>query len=134
MAYSLEFDHKHEYSDVEEGIPIPVELSYGKESMRVTAKLDSGSEVCLFSREIGEKIGIDVESGDKLRLRSLNGFLDAYGHEVEVEISGVSFSAVIYFAKDEGLVRNLLGRRGAIRLFQIGLLDYESVVYFKWYG
>jgi len=134
MAYSLEFDYKHEYSDVEEGIPIPVELSYGQESMRVTAKLDSGSDVCLFSREIGEKIGIDVESGDKLRLRSLNGFLDAYGHEVEVEISGVSFSAVIYFAKDEGLVRNLLGRRGAIRLFQIGLIDYESVVYFRWYG
>jgi hypothetical protein len=134
MAYSLEFDYKHEYSDVEEGIPIPVELSYGKESMRVTAKLDSGSDVCLFSREIGEKLGIDVESGDKLRLSSMNGFLDSYGHEVEVEISGVSFSAVVYFAKDEGLVRNLLGRRGAIRLFQIGLVDYESVVYFKWYG
>ncbi len=61
--YTLTFEALHEYDAGDPGITVPVELSAGEESVKVTAKLDSGSTFCVFRRARGEALGFDIESG-----------------------------------------------------------------------
>ena len=50
------------------------------------AKVDTGAELCLFQRAIGEAMEISIENGVKKRLETLTGVLTAYGHEVVLEV------------------------------------------------
>jgi hypothetical protein len=59
----LTFAQEHRYPDDEEGISISVNLEYGDQSYRVDAKVDPGAAVCLFSNEVGQKLGIPIERG-----------------------------------------------------------------------
>ena len=74
------------YPDNEDGITVRVGLSSGEFDAEVFAKVDTGSAVCLFSREIGLQLGLDIEQGIPIRLGSLTGTLDAFGHEVSLHI------------------------------------------------
>ena len=56
------------------------------------------------------------------------GSLEAFGHEVSIQTLGLSFDAVIFFAKYPGLRRNLLGRIGWLRYLQVGLIDYRNLL------
>lgn len=51
--HTLTFEALHEYDAGDPGITVPVELSVGEESVKVTAKLDSGSTFCVFRRARG---------------------------------------------------------------------------------
>lgn len=116
-----------------EGISIPVTLISEEAVYRAAAKVDPGAEVCLFSREAGEQLGLDVESGIPKLLGSLTGTLDSFGHEVTVQTFGITMNSVIYFAKYPGLRRNILGRLGWIRNLQLGLRDYENKLFLSEY-
>jgi len=55
MPETLTFDISYLYEDSVEGIAIPVTLISGGGIYRAAAKVDPGAEVCLFSREAGER-------------------------------------------------------------------------------
>ena len=133
MPETLTFEITYLYEDSVDGITIPVTLISGGGIYRAAAKVDSGSEVCLFSREAGEQLGLDVESGIPKMLGSLTGSLDSFGHEVTIQTFGIVMDSVIYFAKYPGLRRNILGRTGWIRNLQIGLRDYENKLFVSEY-
>jgi hypothetical protein len=133
MPETLTFEITYLYEDSVEGISIPVMLISGGGVYRAAAKVDSGAEVCLFSREAGEQLGLDVESGIPKLLGSLTGSLDSFGHEVTLQTFGITMDSVVYFAKYPGLRRNLLGRLGWIRNLQIGLRDYENKLFVSEY-
>ena len=130
----LNFAQEYRYKDDDEGIPLRVVLSYGTETIRVTAKVDTGSAVCLFSREDGEDLGIPIELGLPKRLGGLAGTLEAFGHEVTLQTGDITFQSIVYFAKYEGLPRNLLGRQGWLRNFRLGLIDYDNLLYLSEYN
>jgi len=129
----LTFDQEHRYPDDEEGISISVNLSYGGKTYRVDAKVDPGAAVCLFSHEVGLKLGIPIEQGVPQRLGGLTGSLDAFGHEVTLQTGDVAFQSLVYFAKYPGLQRNLLGRRGWLRNLKLAIVDYDSLLYLSAY-
>jgi hypothetical protein len=133
MSETLSFEITYLYEDSVEGIAIPVTLISGSGIYRAADKVDSGSEVCLFSREAGEQLGLDIESGIPKPLGSLTGSLDSFGHEVTIQTLGIVMDSVIYFAKNPGLRRNILGRLGWIRNLQIGLRDYENRLFVSEY-
>ncbi len=58
----LDFDQYHAY-DSREGITIPVVLKSGAETVDLVASVDTGATFCLFQREHGELLGLDVEAG-----------------------------------------------------------------------
>jgi hypothetical protein len=93
------------------------------------AKVDTGSEICLFEREVGEFLGINIADGFPKRLSTLTGGLPAYGHEIELETLDLKFQSFIYFAEDYDVKRNLLGRQGWLNLIKLGLADYDSEIY-----
>ena len=133
MPETLTFEIAYLYEDSVEGIAIPVTLISGSGIYRAAAKVDCGAEVCLFSREAGEQLGLDVANGIAKRLGSLTGTFDAFGHEVTIQTFGITMDSVVYFAKYPGLRRNLLGRLGWPRNLQLGLRDYDNKLFLSEY-
>ena len=83
MPFPLNFDIRHRYRTLDSGIQLRTALRCGSQVAVCQAKVDVGSEVCLFQREIAETLQIDVESGHRLELSTLtSGGLIAYGHSV----------------------------------------------------
>ncbi len=73
MPFSLTFNIRYEYDSLEEGITVPAVLRANHQTAYCDAKVDPGAEVCVFQREIGESLGIDIESGHRIILSSLGG-------------------------------------------------------------
>jgi len=133
MPTQLSFSEQYRYLDNEAGITIPVLLGHNEKVITVTAKVDTGAEVCLFAREHGERLGLAIDEGLAITLSSLGGPVEAYGHEITIQTLGIAFQSWVYFHRFPGQERNLLGRRGWLRNFRLAVIDYESLVYLSLY-
>lgn len=133
MTDQLTFAKKYVYPDGDSGITLPVILFSGGQFCNASAKVDTGAEVCLFSRETAEELGLPVEDGTPLTLSSLGGPIDSFGHEVTIQTAGIAITGMVYFAKHPGLLRNLLGRQGWLRQLRIAIVDYDNLLYLSRY-
>ncbi len=131
--FYLPFDYSHHYPDHPDGILIPVSLESGQIFHKTFASVDPGASVCLFSREISEILGLDIEQGLYKRLGTLTGGLDAFGHEVSIQTFDIALSSTVYFARDYHLPRNLLGRTGWLNKLRFGLVEYDRLIYLSRY-
>lgn len=134
MATQLSFDITFIYPDRTDGITIPTALSLGDRIVHTYAKVDPGAEYCIFSREIGDKLGLDIERGIPQPMGSLTGTLDTFGHEVTIQTFDLAFQSIIYFARYPNLPRNLLGRIGWLRHLRLAIIDYESKLFMSQYS
>lgn len=134
MGQYLFFDHEFSYKDEDEGISLPVKLTYGGQTVGATAKVDPGAAVSLFSREVGIDLGIPIENGEPIWLGGLTGSLEAFGHQVTLQTGELIFQSTVYFAKYPGLPRNLLGRRGWLRNLRLAVIDYDNLLYLSDYN
>ncbi|MGH9946700.1 MAG: hypothetical protein ACRD6X_05830 [Pyrinomonadaceae bacterium] len=73
MAHDLSFEKTSLYDPGESGISIGVELRIGSASEVFEAKLDTGATFCVFEREIGERLGVDIESGERRVITTVTG-------------------------------------------------------------
>ena len=133
MTHSLGFDVEHSYSGTN-GISVPVTLHHGQDKVSFEADVDTGSTFCIFNRGHAETLGLNVESGERTRFKTVTGGFDAYGHALTLETLGYSFDVTVYFAAHEAFTRNVLGRRGWLDQVRIGLVEYESRLYLNRYG
>jgi hypothetical protein len=129
----LTFSQEHRYADDVQGIPLEVKLFSAGQAAEVWAKVDPGAEVCLFSRETGEALGLPIEQGIPIILSGLTGSLEAFGHEITLQTGDIAFQSVVYFAKYPGLQRNLLGRQGWLRNLRLAVIDYDNLLYISDY-
>jgi hypothetical protein len=127
----LTFTSVYDYGT--EAIIIPVELQLADKTVRADAYVDTGATFCVFKRELGAALDIDVESGTPLRLSTVTGSFDAYGHMLTLKTLDYSFDVIVYFAADESFARNVLGRRGWLDRVRLGLVEYESKLYLSRY-
>ena len=134
MSYSLNFSKRYKYDSRENGITLEVQLTHNNLIVDADAKVDTGAQVCLFARELGEKLELQIESGVPIQLATLAGSMMAYGHEITLETIGLSFQTVIYFSEFENLPRNLLGRQGWLQLVRLGIIDYDEEIYLSPYN
>jgi len=133
MPFQLSFTRREIYSSLATGISLETTLRFGELFINCDAKIDTGAEVCLFQRAIGEALEIPIEKGVKKRLETLTSVLTAYGHEVILEILGLQLQTVVYFAESDEVKRNLLGRQGWLQLIRLGIVDYDSELYLSLY-
>src|SRR5262245_33706127 len=131
---NISFDLLHEYDPGQPGITIPVELKSGQQSVKASAKLDTGSTFCIFKREIGEQLGFDIEAGVEELISSVTGSFTAYGHPLTLETFGIELDVTVYFAKMYSFPRNALGRFGWMQQMKLGLIDYEGKIFMSRYG
>lgn len=134
MPFELSFKERIKYPTLEAGITLEAVLLYGGERAVCDAKVDTGAEHCLFSRELGESLGIDVERGMQVRLGTFTGSLVAYGHNVTLITGSVQLQAFVCFAADYELPRNILGREGWLRLVRLAIIDYDEELYLSHYN
>jgi hypothetical protein len=133
MAFQLNFSQRHKYDSLESGITIETTLHHGDLEITCEAKIDTGSQLCLFEREIGEYLGVEVESGLKVELATLAGTLTAFGHEITLETLGLTFDTFVYFPLSHSIQRNILGRQGWLQLIRLGIVDYDNELYLSAY-
>lgn len=129
MNYQVNYSVKEIYDSRKVGITIKTVLRRNGLSVISRAKIDTGAEFCLFARELGEELELEIENGYRKNLSTLGGNLTAFGHNVELETLGLKFDSLVYFAADHALNRNLLGRTGWLQLVRLGLDDYRNEIY-----
>lgn len=133
MLYQLAFSTLQEYDPAQSGIEVEVVLSTAETSQRIAAKLDTGATFCIFQREYGEALGLDIESGRPEWMGTATGTFLTYGHPVTLSALGLEFNVMVYFAAQYDFSRNVLGRYGWLQQVRIGLVDYEGKLYISAY-
>lgn len=134
MHHKLNFSTAYTYDTSQTGIHLPVALRSGSEVVRFYAKVDTGSSYCIFERQQGDRLGLDIESGTPQRVSTVTGSFLTYAHEVTLLVLGIESTAVVYFAHDENFTRNVLGRQGRLNRVRLGLIDYDSRLYLSDYN
>ena len=129
MTFPIEFQKKETYQSLKTGITIDAILHYGNLRQLCSAKVDTGAEVCIFTRPLADFLEIDVETGFRETFSTLGGGIVAYAHEIELETLGLRFQSYVYFAESYAVNRNLPGRQGWLQLVRLGLDDYKSEIY-----
>lgn len=133
VQHTLTFSFKHNYDTTRTGITVPVELSSGSNVVQVDARLDTGASFCIFERTYAEMLGLRVEGGSKAFVSTANGTFQVFGHWMTLTALGLQFDVMIYFAADEGIRRNVLGRRGFIDQLRLCLIEHDGELYVSKY-
>jgi hypothetical protein len=134
MSYHLSFTELISYDPGQSSITVTVTLSLNQDRVSCEAKVDTGASLCIFARDLGEQLGLDVESGMRQLVGTVTGNFVVYLHEINLSVAGFEFSAFVGFAEDEGFRRNVLGRRGFLEHLMLGLVDYDGKLYLNNYG
>ncbi len=106
---------------------IPFEIVGGEDSVRYAALIDSGADFCIFDGEIGEALGIDVQSGIRTTFGGIqdnNGTAAAFLHRVTLTVGGWEYPTVVGFSYDIAKYGyGILGQKGFFDIFVVKL-DY----------
>jgi predicted aspartyl protease len=116
--YHLEFTAAHSYGSEREGIVVPVLLKSGANSVRLAASVDTGATFCLFRNELADALGLDLTSTASKRFRTASGSFEAFAHDVEITVLGMTTFSTIYFFADASINKNVLGRVGWLDRFR----------------
>lgn len=91
--------------------------------------VDSGADISIFSRRIGDIMGINVEMGEEKIFRGIVGELIAYVHKIPVSINDGEVETRVAFALSE--VPNLLGRLDIFKNFEISFRKEDDLCFNK---
>lgn len=133
MNSQLRFRLKYEYDAQQPGVTIPLMLRFDDGRVPCDARLDTGAQICLFQRELGELLGLNIEAGHRLKVETLAGSLVVFGHSVTLETFGIELDSIVYFSERYGLPRNLLGREGWLQKIRLAIIDYDSTLFLSRY-
>lgn len=133
MPYQLNFSQFAEYDSGEPGINVNASLRLDQEPIDVLAKVDTGSTNCIFTREIGEQLGLKIEDGLPKWIGTATSRFLTYEHEVTLSVLDFDFDILACFAADEQFQKNILGRYGFLMQVKLGLVDYEGKIYLSHY-
>lgn len=101
---------------------IPVEICVGSQSVNYAALMDSGADFCIFDAEIGEYLGLDIESGTKEIFGGIQEGGIAYGflHEVILKVGGWDYRTIVGFSYDIAKYGyGILGQKGFFDIFVV---------------
>ena len=132
--HHLNFENLLYYDSGESGITVNTTLKLSEKSVSFPAKIDTGSSFCIFERRFGEELGFEIERGLFQRVGTANGIFVTFGFRVILQVENLQFDSLVYFAEDENIRRNVLGRRGWLELIKIGIIDYEGKLYLSRYS
>jgi len=131
--YPLEFAAVHSYATEQDGIFVPVVLKSGENRVRLSAGVDTGATFRIFRSELAEALGLALSSGNPKRFRTANSSFEAFGHDVELSVLGVTTYSTVYFFADAAINKNVLGRVGWLDRVRLGLVEHASQIYLARY-
>jgi hypothetical protein len=131
---NISFDEVLFYDTLKTGITVSVILKFGDESVDFEAKVDTGASFCIFERKHAERLGLEVENGEEIRISTATNYFFAYKHELRMTIMNIETVSTVCFAKEESFTRNVLGRQGWLDRVKLGLIDYEGKLFLSEYN
>lgn len=97
------------------------------ETFDITALVDSGADVSMFSPSVARIMGIEIARGKRRTFHGLGGKIDAYLHRVNLQLGGMGIQARVAFPTVE--IPNILGRLDLLRKSSIILRDEKEVCF-----
>lgn len=134
MSFTLNFSRFIEYDTGQPGVSLEITLGLVNNSITILAKVDTGSTDCIFARKYGERLGLIIEDGERIRIGTATGGFNAYMHFVTLKVLDYEFNAGVYFIEDENINRSVLGRHGFLDRVKLGLVDYEGKLFLSSYN
>jgi len=93
----------------------------------VFALVDSGAAETLLQREIGEQLGIDIESGERVEFEGIGGVVVGYRHKVLIRLAGEKNIHLIECAFTPSRSFDaLLGERGFFEHYKVVFERYKK--------
>lgn len=100
------------------------------------ALVDSGAIDCLFAREIGEYIGLNIEKGKHHKGSGIKATFDAYSYPIEMQIEGRILNIEASFRGDydpkKERFMGLLGQKGFFDNFDVFFKKRKDAFEIKW--
>lgn len=131
--HRVEFRCDYRYPSGIAGIQLPATLESGGKRVETVAFVDTGASFCLFQRDLGELLGLDLDAGDRQTLSTVAGRFEAVGYAVTLTVLDVVLDSTVYFFVDETIQKNFLGRNGWLNRIRLGLVDYDQRLYLASY-
>ena len=109
---------------------------YRLKQREVLMVVDSGAEIGLISKTLGEELGFTVSFGEKIEIgEGVGGDIEYVNRMVDMSIAGHTFKApVAWILSDIGDTPLLLGREVVFDLFDIKFIQAEKRIEFEWRG
>jgi hypothetical protein len=114
----------------------PVTLATSVKQKEMYMTVDSGAEVSLVSREIGDLLGFTVSLGEELETgEGVGGEIEYVTRSLDLTIDGRTFKAPVAWILTENTnAPLLLGREVVFDLFDIKFVQAEERIEFEWRG
>jgi len=93
----------------------------------ITALVDSGADVSMFSPSLARVIGIELRRGIRKRFHGLGGTINAYIHAVDLQLGGMQLRARVAFPEIE--IPNILGRLDILTRSSVVFRDEREVCF-----
>jgi hypothetical protein len=128
-TWQFEFTQRLSYRQFKD-ISFEMFLSLDATTRRpLSVKLDTGSDHCIFQRYHGERLGLVIEQGMPQRFRTATGSFNAYGHEINLSVGDLEWTATVFFAEPENFPVNVVGRIGFLDHLLVAIADHEQTLY-----
>lgn len=89
-----------------------------------------GAAHCVLPRWAGERLGLEIEFGQPITLRTGGGPMPTYRHYATLTLGDLSFEDVpICVAKYQEFDRCLIGRAGWLQKVRLCLIVYDDLLY-----
>jgi hypothetical protein len=133
FPFQLGFTDRHVY-DATDALSVPIRLVSSRSlSTGLLANIDTGSTFCVFDRPCADILGLDLTTGIEQRISTATGSFYCFGHELTLQVFDLEWQAVVYFAEPETFRINVVGRVGFLDRLQVGIVDYERLLYLGLY-
>ncbi len=81
MSYQMSFATLVQYDPGQPSITVTVTLSLSQDHINCEAKVDTGASLCIFARDLGEQLGLEIESGMRQLVGTVTGTFVVYLHK-----------------------------------------------------
>lgn len=108
---------------------ISIELGRSGNRCRVEGMVDSGADMCIFSKAVAEDLGIEIETGQRFNLAGVTGDSEPYFvHDVDISIGDLKYSTKIGFTLTTAPFKyGVLGQYGFFSVFVVKF-DFQGEV------
>jgi hypothetical protein len=135
MSWEFSFSTRLHLAEDESGLFVPVTFSSAGEEVELKGYFDTGSKFCVIPRWAGESLGLDIETGQAISLRTGGGPMPVYLHYVSLTIGDLFFEDVpICVAKYRDFDRCMVGRAGWFQKVRLNLVPYDEHLFLNLHG
>ena len=104
-----------------------------KNSARVEMLVDSGAELRLITKQLGEEWGCSRTAGESIsKAEEVGDSIEYLLRDMEIELDGHTFTAPVAWAQTDFCDEILLGREVVFDWFDIEFKQADEMIIFKW--